>query len=83
MVISHYNFLDTNAKIFEPSNIHVRILDPISTKGLGSNDVDRLTQSVRAQMLEVFCSEEAHEPYQPPPKVEKEKTPLPNVARSL
>ena len=84
VVISHYDFLDTNAKFFEPSNIRLRILDPIPTKGLSSRDIESFTKSVRDQMLEVFCSDELHDGYyQPPPKVDNEKTPLPNVARSL
>ncbi len=55
VVFSHYNFFDKKRKIFEPSGITVRVLDPIPTDGLDAGkDAEDLANRTRLKMLEVF-----------------------------
>ncbi len=80
IVVSHYDFLDTNDKIFEPACIDIRVLDPIPTRGMSAKDVDTLTSLIRNRMLEVFCRDDDQS------SANNETSDLngqPNAARSL
>lgn len=52
IVVANYsNVLNVKRKIFRAGHIPVRILEPVSTKGKGKEDVDALLQEVREKML--------------------------------
>ena len=46
--------LDVKAKHFSPGVIRVKVLQPISTAGMTTADVDKLTQETRNKMLETL-----------------------------
>ncbi|KAJ9607294.1 1-acylglycerol-3-phosphate O-acyltransferase [Cladophialophora chaetospira] len=48
--------LSPKARRFNSGTIRVKVLDPISTKGLTSTDVDKLTQDTREKMLNAITS---------------------------
>ncbi|KAK9451683.1 uncharacterized protein V1518DRAFT_409248 [Limtongia smithiae] len=55
VVVSNYsNIFNFKKRILKSGTITVRVLDPISTTGLGPDDVDKLVASTRTAMLEVL-----------------------------
>ncbi|KAL9527897.1 1-acyl-sn-glycerol-3-phosphate acyltransferase [Sphaerulina musiva] len=60
IVVANYsNVLDVKRKRFVPGRIPVRVLEPVSTKGMSKEDVDALMENVRGKMLEAL--KELHE----------------------
>jgi lysophosphatidate acyltransferase len=52
IVVANYsNVLNMKRKIFTTGRIPIRVLEPISTKGMTKEDVDGLLQEVREKML--------------------------------
>ncbi|KAF2768301.1 acyltransferase-domain-containing protein [Teratosphaeria nubilosa] len=52
VVVANYsNILNMKRKIFRAGTIPVKVLEPISTKGKGKEDVDALLEEVREKML--------------------------------
>jgi len=57
IVVANYSHvLWVRGLVFRSGNIPIRILDPISTKGLTTADVDELTRSTRELMLKELIS---------------------------
>ncbi|KAL7647135.1 UNVERIFIED_CONTAM: hypothetical protein RMT77_002393 [Armadillidium vulgare] len=69
---SYTGFLNHRLKIFNPGNIVVTCLPPISTEGLTLNDMPELMDKVRAQMMETYTkvSEQVKQPF---PLIEAKK----------
>lgn len=55
IVFSHYNFLDTQAKVLRPGIVKVRVLAPIKTEGLGPDRAQELADLTRNVMLTAFA----------------------------
>ncbi|XP_050724968.1 1-acyl-sn-glycerol-3-phosphate acyltransferase alpha-like isoform X2 [Eriocheir sinensis] len=51
---SYRGFLSHPLKIFNPGHVIVTCLPPISTKGMTKEDMPKLMEDVRAQMMEVY-----------------------------
>lgn len=55
IVVANYsNVLNTKKKIFRPGSIPVRVLEPISTKGLSKVNMPGLLEETRRKMLETL-----------------------------
>ncbi|KAK8377119.1 hypothetical protein O3P69_013634 [Scylla paramamosain] len=72
---SYRGFLNHPCKIFNPGHIIVTCLPPISTKGLTKEDMPRLMEDVRAQMMEVYrkTSAQVHHPRPLSEEVKKQR----------
>ncbi|KAH9645864.1 hypothetical protein HF086_010063 [Spodoptera exigua] len=54
VVFSQYYFLDSDTKTFEPGKVVITTLPPIPTSGMTRDDVERLSEIARQQMIDVF-----------------------------
>jgi lysophosphatidate acyltransferase len=55
IVVANYsNVLNIKRRIFRPGRIPIKVLPPVSTKGLDANDVHRLCDDMRADMLKAI-----------------------------
>ncbi|KAF5270347.1 hypothetical protein FQR65_LT05535 [Abscondita terminalis] len=54
VVFSKYYFLDSKQKRFDPGNVIMTVLPPISTEGMTVDDVDKLMENTRNIMLPIF-----------------------------
>lgn len=59
VVYSHYHFLDHKAERFDPGEVIMTVLPPISTKGMTLEQIPELMERVRNQMIEVYRSTSA------------------------
>ncbi|CAG5018800.1 unnamed protein product [Parnassius apollo] len=54
VVFSPYYFINYEKSIFNKGHIVIQCLDPIPTKGLNLDDVEKLTNQVREKMVTVY-----------------------------
>lgn len=54
IVVSRYNFLNSNSKIFGCGNVIIKVLPEINTKGLTKSDMESLMKNVQNIMQEEF-----------------------------
>ncbi|KAI8819854.1 uncharacterized protein EV422DRAFT_532553 [Fimicolochytrium jonesii] len=53
---TYHPYYDKKNWSFEPGVVHMKVLDPISTEGMKTADVDALIEKTRAKMLEALKS---------------------------
>lgn len=54
IVVSRYQFLDSERKYFGQGSAIIKILPEVPTKGLGKDDIDALIAKVQNQMQEEY-----------------------------
>ncbi|KAK9325778.1 hypothetical protein V1517DRAFT_313441 [Lipomyces orientalis] len=77
VVISNYSHVFSFRKrILQAGNIDVQVLDPVSTEGLASEDLDELVEATRSKMLDVLKQISPQAAKQPTSEVDSEDTTL-------
>lgn len=59
VVYSRYHFLDHKEERFDPGEVIMTVLPPVSTAGMTLNDMPELMERVRTMMTEVYQSSSA------------------------
>ena len=54
IVFSHYDFYDAKSKVFNPGEVRINVLEPISTEGMNEADANQLAEKTRQLMLDTF-----------------------------
>ncbi|KAJ8097839.1 hypothetical protein POJ06DRAFT_260251 [Lipomyces tetrasporus] len=77
VVISNYsNVFSFRKRILQAGNIDIQVLDPVSTEGFASEDLDELLEATRSKMLDVLKQISPQAAKQPTGEVDSEDTTL-------